>query len=109
MQFPSVSETPWGSTSVFPAKGVHFHDSRDTIILRDRNIAPGLLRDTQGLECSMQRCWELRAGQSCRDGREGEAFLLCDGESSPEDLSSCSLNKRRRLCPPSTKKLEMLV
>lgn len=29
---PSVSETPLASTSVFSAKEVHFHDSRDVIM-----------------------------------------------------------------------------
>lgn len=42
-----------------------------------------------GLEYWLQRCWELRAGQSCRGGREGGELLLCDGEGSPEDLASC--------------------
>lgn len=51
--------------------------------------------------CWLQRCWELRAGQSCGEGREGADFLLCDGEGFPEDL-----NEGRRLCPLGTRILE---
>lgn len=53
--------------------------------------------------CWLQRCWQLRAGQSCRGGREGADFLLCDGEGFPEDL-----NEGGRLCPLGTKVLEIL-
>jgi len=52
-------------------------------------MEPGLPGRRQGLECWLQRYWELRAGQSCRGGREGGDFLLYDEEGSPEDLSSC--------------------
>lgn len=52
--------------------------------------------------CWLQRCWELRAGQSCRGGREGADFLLCD-VLFPEDL-----NEGGRLCPLGTKVLEIL-
>lgn len=60
--FPPVSETPSGSTSVFPAKTSlfhHFDDSRDVITLRDGNMEPGL---PGGPECWVQKYWELRAG-----------------------------------------------
>lgn len=52
-------------------------------------MEPGLPVGRQVLECWLQRCWEIRGGQSCRGGRKGGDLLLYDGEGSPGYLSSC--------------------